>query len=231
MFSSHTRHAHKKAPQHSLNHTVKNRFTIHTSQKKFLEMSQLQNWIRLSKLSKYEDILMEEIGEIDVVEMLTVEDVQEIAKKAKMGVGHKRAFLLAVEKKKKSKETTKNESKIKKTLNIEDLKRVGNMLREITLKYEFEALKKIALARKLVRALDKRPNQRLKLSISKYESEIVGTTGMEFILISIGGLLKLKRDGYVYLSLKSPEIDDRDSITVELPTSLRQLGQLMVVKI
>ena len=55
---------------------------------------------------------------------------------------------------------------------------------------------------------------------------------MEFLLTTIGGMLKLNRgDGYVYLSLKSPEIDDRSSITVELPTSLRQLGQLMDVEI
>ena len=55
---------------------------------------------------------------------------------------------------------------------------------------------------------------------------------MEFLLTTIGGMLKLNRgDGYVYLSLKSPEIDDRSSIKVELPTSLRQLGQLMDVEI
>ena len=197
--------------------------------------SQLQQWIKESKLSKYENVLIDEIGEMEVVQILTEEDVNEIAKKAKMGVGHRRIFLRAIEKVKKGEEnvTTNETSKEKsqKVLKKEDLKRVENMLREITLKYEFDALKRIAFARKLVQALSKKPNQRLKLTEKKYTA-IEDTPGMEFLLTTIGGMLKLNRgDGYVYLSLKSPEIDDRSSIKVELPTSLRQLGQLMDVEI
>ena len=198
--------------------------------------SQLQQWIKESKLSKYENVLIDEIGEMEVVQILTEEDVNEIAKKAKMGVGHRRIFLRAIEKVKKSEENvTTNETseeKSQKVLEMEDLKRVENMLREITLKYEFDALKRIAFARKLVQALSKKPNQRLKLTEKKYTA-IEDTPGMEFLLTTIGGMLKLNRgDGYVYLSLRSPEIDDRSNVTVELPpTSLRQLGQLMDVEI
>ena len=197
--------------------------------------SKLQQWIKESKLSKYENVLIDEIGEMEVVQILTEEDVNEIAKKAKMGVGHRRIFLRAIEKVKKGEENvTTNETseeKSQKVLEMEDLKRVENMLREITLKFEFDALKRIAFARKLVQALSKKPNQRLKLTEKKYTA-IEDTPGMEFLLTTIGGMLKLNRgDGYVYLSLKSPEIDDRSSIKVELPTSLRQLGQLMDVEI
>ena len=146
-------------------------------------------------------------------------------------------FLRAIDKVKKNETNVeKNETNVKeksqKVLEAEDLKKVENMLREITLKYEFDALKRIAFARKLVQALSKKPNQRLKLTEKKYTA-IEDTPGMEFLLTTIGGMLKLNRgDGYVYLSLRSPEIDDRSNVTVELPpTSLRQLGQLMDVEI
>ena len=66
--------------------------------------SQLQQWIKESKLSKYENVLMDEIGEMEVVQILTEEDVNEIAKKAKMGVGHRRIFLRAIAKVKKGEE-------------------------------------------------------------------------------------------------------------------------------
>jgi len=193
--------------------------------------SQLQSWIQSAKLSKYENILIEEIGEMDVVGMLTEDDVKEIAKKCGMNIGKRRLFLTAVQKVKN--ETRKNETTIPVQVRKIDTKRVQDVIREITLKYEFEALNLLGFARKLIKALIKHPNQRLKLTEKKYESEIV-VPGLEVLLVNIVGLMKLKRgDGHIYLSIVDPEVDDRSTlkITSGVEKPLSQVRNVMDIEI